>query len=48
MSNHRQMKRTMHDKILARLDRAVPGRAFLAKDFLDIATRGSIDMALTH
>src|SRR5258708_252810 len=48
MSNHRQMKRTMHDKILARLDRAGLGRAFMAKDFLDIATRGSIDMALTH
>src|SRR5260370_40722524 len=42
------MKRTMHDKILGRLARAGPGRAFMAKDFLDIATRGSIDMALTH
>jgi hypothetical protein len=37
---------TMQDHILKRIDRLEPGKAFSAKDFLDIATRGSIDMAL--
>jgi hypothetical protein len=37
---------TMQDQILKRIDRLGPGKAFSAKDFLDIATRGSIDMAL--
>jgi hypothetical protein len=37
---------TMQDQILKRIDRLGPGNAFSAKDFLDIATRGSIDMAL--
>src|SRR5467141_522006 len=37
---------TMQDQILARIDRLGPGKAFSAKDFLDIATRGSIDVAL--
>jgi hypothetical protein len=34
-------------KILARIKRFGTGRAFVAKDFLDIASRGSIDMALS-
>lgn len=33
--------------MLARLRRFPSGRTFLAKDFLDIATRGSVDMALS-
>ena len=37
---------TMQDQILARIYRLGPGKAFSAKDFLDIATRGSIDVAL--
>src|SRR5438045_3689039 len=37
---------TMQDQIFARIDRLGPGKAFSAKDFLDIATRGSIDVAL--
>jgi len=37
---------TMQDQILARIDRLGPGKAFSAKDFLDIATRGIIDVAL--
>ncbi|MGB7846630.1 MAG: DUF6088 family protein [Candidatus Acidiferrum sp.] len=37
---------TMQDQILKRIDRLGTGKAFSAKDFLDIATRGSIDMAL--
>jgi hypothetical protein len=37
----------MQDQIVARIDRFGPGKAFSAKDFLDIATRGMIDMALT-
>ena len=32
---------------LARIDKLGPGKAFMAKDFLDIASRGSIDVALT-
>src|SRR5713101_9794972 len=37
---------TMQDQIRARIDRLCPVKAFSAKDFLDIATRGSIDVAL--
>jgi hypothetical protein len=37
---------TMQDQILKRIGHLEPGKAFSAKDFLDIATRGSIDMAL--
>jgi hypothetical protein len=37
----------MKHKILARIEHLGPGKAFMAKDFLDIASRGSIDMALT-
>lgn len=38
---------TMKDKILARITRLGDGKAFSAKDFLDIASRGTIDMALS-
>ena len=38
---------TMKDQILARIKRLGEGRAFSAKDFLDIASRGTIDMALS-
>jgi predicted transcriptional regulator of viral defense system len=37
---------TMQDQILKRIGRLGAGKVFSAKDFLDIATRGSIDMAL--
>jgi hypothetical protein len=37
---------TMRDHILARINRLGEGKAFSAKDFLDIASRGTIDMAL--
>ena len=36
----------MRKRILARISRLGPGKAFTAKDFLDIASRGTIDMAL--
>jgi len=36
----------MRDQILARINRLGEGKAFSAKDFLDIASRGTIDMAL--
>jgi Family of unknown function (DUF6088) len=36
----------MRDQILARITRLGEGKAFSAKDFLDIASRGTIDMAL--
>jgi len=38
--------KTMRDQILARIRRLGEGKAFSAKDFLDIASRGTIDMAL--
>lgn len=38
---------TMRDQIVARIERLGAGKAFSAKDFLDIASRGTIDMALT-
>jgi hypothetical protein len=38
---------TMRDHIVARIERLGNGKAFSAKDFLDIASRGSIDMALS-
>jgi hypothetical protein len=38
---------TMKDHILARINRLRDGKAFSAKDFLDIASRGTIDMALS-
>jgi predicted transcriptional regulator of viral defense system len=37
---------TMKDQILARINRLGEGKAFSAKDFLDIATRGTIDVTL--
>jgi hypothetical protein len=37
---------TMRDQIVGRIERLGEGKAFSAKDFLDIASRGSIDMAL--
>jgi hypothetical protein len=36
---------TMRDHIFARIERLGPGKAFSAKDFLDIASRGTVDMA---
>jgi predicted transcriptional regulator of viral defense system len=38
---------TMRDHIVARIERLGEGKAFSAKDFLDIASRGTIDMALS-
>jgi hypothetical protein len=38
---------TMKNHILDRIGRFEAGRAFMAKDFLDIASRGTIDMALS-
>ncbi len=35
---------TMRDQIVARIDRLRPGKAFSAKDFLDIGSRGTVDM----
>jgi hypothetical protein len=37
---------TMRDRIVARIDRLDKGKAFSAKDFLDIASRGTTDMTL--
>jgi hypothetical protein len=36
---------TMRDQIFGRIERLGPGKAFSAKDFLDIASRGTVDMA---
>jgi len=41
------MAQTMKEKIEARIERLGAGSPFTAKDFLDIASRGSVDMALT-
>jgi hypothetical protein len=38
---------TMKNQILDRIGRFEAGRVFMAKDFLDIASRGTIDMALS-
>jgi hypothetical protein len=38
---------TMRDQIVARIERLERGKVFSAKDFLDIASRGTTDMALT-
>jgi hypothetical protein len=35
---------TMRDQIVARIERLGPGKAFSAKDFLDIGSRGTVDM----
>jgi hypothetical protein len=40
------MPTAMKDRIWARIEALGPGKAFIAKDFLDIASRGSIDVAL--
>lgn len=37
---------TMKEKVFDRIRRMRPGKTFVAKDFLDIATRGTIDVAL--
>jgi len=37
----------MTNKLLGRIRRFKPGRSFMAKDFLDIATRGMVDMTLS-
>ena len=39
--------KTMKEQILNRIEHLGAGRAFMAKDFLDIASRGTIDMALS-
>ena len=39
---------TMRDQIVARIERLGEGKAFSAKDFLDIASRTTIDMALAQ
>jgi type I restriction enzyme R subunit len=36
---------TMRDQIFARIERLGAGKAFSAKDFLDIGSRGTVDMA---
>jgi hypothetical protein len=38
---------TMKKQLLGRIRRFEPGRAFIAKDFLDIASRGTTDMTLS-
>src|SRR5271167_281083 len=38
---------TMRDQILARINRLGDGNPFSAKDFLDSASRGTIDMAMS-
>src|SRR5688572_25714469 len=40
------MAQTMKSQIIARIKRLGPGQPFVAKDFLDIASRGSVDMTL--
>ena len=37
---------TMRDQIVARIERLGEGKAFSAKDFLDIASRTTIDVTL--
>src|ERR1035437_6255178 len=38
---------TSKTRILTRIERFAPGKTFTAKDFLDIASRGMVDMTLT-
>ena len=40
------MPHTMKDRIRARIEDLGLGKSFMAKDFLDIASRGSVDVAL--
>ena len=37
---------TMRDQIVARIERLGPGKAFSAKDFLDISSRTTVDVTL--
>jgi hypothetical protein len=39
--------KAMKTKILQRIERLGPGKAFMAKDFLDVASRGTVDMTLS-
>ena len=39
---------TVKDKILARMKRRGPGKAYSPKDFLDLGSRGSVDVALSQ
>ena len=39
---------TMRDQIVARIERLGEGKAFSAKDFLDIASRTTIDVTLAE
>ncbi len=41
-----QLMQTMHDQIVARIEQLGEGKAFSAKDFLDIASRTMIDVTL--
>ncbi len=38
---------TMRNRVITRIDRLGAGKVFSAKDFLDIASRGTIDIALS-
>jgi hypothetical protein len=38
---------TMRNRVITRIDQLGAGKVFSAKDFLDIASRGTIDMALS-
>ena len=40
-------KQTMKNQVFERIRHFKPGRAFLAKDLPDIASRGTVDMALS-
>lgn len=42
------MAQLIKDQILGRIERWGAGKSFVPKDFLDIASRGSIDMALAN
>jgi hypothetical protein len=42
------MAQLIKDQILGRIERWGRGKSFVPKDFLDIASRGSIDMALAN
>ena len=46
MNRQTYIMQSMRDQIVARIERLGEGKAFSAKDFLDIASRGTIDMAL--
>ena len=46
MKKRRPVTQTMRGRILARIQRLGKEKAFLAKDFLDIGSRGIIDMTL--